>query len=84
MAKLVTTKVVVSRTYDIYRIHQGQTEKLDTITSEERPVKLELSKKYGVKTTEIVIEEVGRVTKTYGLPVDEFLKLATEISETEK
>lgn len=79
--KMVTRRVVKSNTYKVYKV-EGTTlieigeEKVKGKVSEK-----ELCKKYNVP--KVVVDCVATDKAIYGMPVDEFMKYAKEISKEE-
>lgn len=74
---MVTRRVTISTVYEIYSNEKGTLTKLDTITVKGKPNQKELCEKYGVK--DVVCVKIEENKKVYGVPVEEFMKIAVEV-----
>ena len=77
---MVTRRVIESRTYNIFSLDNETMTKLDTIDIKGRVNEKELAKKYNVDKVAVI--EIAVTKKVYGVPIDEYMKLAKEISCT--
>lgn len=80
-SNMVTRRVVEGRVLDVYKFENGQIEKLDTITVSGKVSEIELAKEYGVN--KVMIDTVSEVKAVYGVPVDEFMKIAVKLEDEE-
>ena len=81
-SNMVTRRVVESRTYDIYSNVDGQLTKIDTRTISGRVNTSELAEEY--KVDKVVTVEVSVNKKVYGVPIDEFMKIAVEVEQEQE
>ena len=81
-SNMVTRRVVESRTYDIYSNVDGQLTKIGTKTISGRVNTSELAEEY--KVDKVVLAEVSVNKKVYGVPIDEFMKIAVEVLQEQE
>lgn len=79
--RLVTRKIVESKTYRVLTIENGETKVLEVLTTKGRVSTVAMAKKHGVR--QVFLEEVDAVYKTYAMTVSDFMELARPIEEFE-
>lgn len=75
---MVTRRVIESRTYEIYEVKDGNFNLLGVETLSGRVNENNLAKQY--KVAKVVAIEKSVNKKIYGVPIDEFMKIAVEVS----
>ena len=82
----VIRRVVLGREYQAYSMTfkggQPSMDLVETITSDKRPNETELAEKH--KADKVVILPTKIITGYYGVPIDEFMKIATLVEKKEK
>lgn len=82
----VIRRVVLGREYKVFSMtfKDGQPlmEEVETITSDKRPNETELAEKH--KADKVIILPTKIITGYYGVPIEEFMKLATLVEKKEK
>jgi hypothetical protein len=74
---MVTRRVVESRTYDIYEVSGAEFKPLGEKTIIGRVKGNDIAKEYKVKKVVLVEKAVNK--KIYGVPVEDFMKIAVEV-----
>jgi hypothetical protein len=82
----VIRRVVLGREYKIFSMTfkdgQPSMNLVETITTDKRPNESEMAEKH--KSDKIVIIPTKVITGYYGVPIDEFMKMATLVEKKEK
>lgn len=84
MAKtnMVTRRVVESRNYNVFKVEGETLTKVGETTIKGRPKEEEIAKEF--KVDKVVLVETSVNKKVYGVPVEEFMKIAVEVTKEEK
>lgn len=77
-SNMVTRRVIESRTYEVYEVKDGKFNLLGTETISGRVNENKLAEQY--KVDKVVTVEIAVNKKIYGVPVDEFMKIAVEVA----
>lgn len=80
--RMVTRTVIESKTYQVYSMEGTTLTPIDTIETKGKLSERELEKKYQVK--KVVIDCIAEKKATYGVPVNEFMELATRLDDQEE
>lgn len=75
---MVTRRVIVSRTYDIYSVEGESMKKIDTREIKGRVNTKSLASEYNVPL--VVAVEIAINKKVYGVPIDDFMAIAKEVT----
>ena len=82
----VIRRVVLGRKYKVFSMTfkdgQPSMQEVKTITSDKRPNETELAEKH--KADKVIIIPTKIITGYYGVPIDEFMKIATLVEQKEK
>lgn len=82
----VIRRVVLGREYKVFTMTfkdgQPTMAEVETITSDKRPNETELAEKH--KADKVIILPTKIITGYYGVPIEEFMKLATLVEKKEK
>jgi len=79
--RMVTRTVIESKTYQIYSMEGTTLTPLGTETTKGKLSERDLEKKYDVK--KVVIDCIEEKKATYGVPVEDFMEIATRIDQVE-
>ena len=76
--KYITRRVIENRKYNIYEVKNNEMIYLDTITLVGRVKLNDLAKLYNVD--QVVAVEIECCKKIYGVPIEDFMKIAVDIT----
>lgn len=79
--RMVTRRVIESKTYDVYKVDGTQLVLIDTIEEKGKISEKELAKTYGVEKVVLVFKEEKKAV--YGVPVSVFMEHAVKIEDTD-
>lgn len=79
--KFITRRVVKSTLYNIYKVDGTKLILIDQKEFSGRISEKELAKEYNVDKVVTTVEKVNKAV--YGVPVDQFMKIAQEIKKEE-
>lgn len=78
----VTRRCVEKRVIDVFSLKNGKLTKLETLETKGKISQKELAKKHGVDN--VVLEVVKEERAVYGVPIDEFMKIAKRVDNVEE
>lgn len=78
----VTRRVIENKEYKVYKVEGTQLELLDTIEIKGKVSERELAEKFGV--SKVFVDCVKENKSIYGVPVDEFMKIAVKLEKEDK
>jgi hypothetical protein len=78
--RMVTRKVIESKTYQVYSLVDGGLTPIKTIEAKGKVSERELEKE--LKVAKVVLVPISEKKITYGMPVSEFMKYAKVVEET--
>lgn len=80
--KMVTRRVIESKTYTIYKVEGTGLTEVGEITTKGRLAEKELAEQYGVDKVVCVLKSEERAV--YGVPVDKFMEIAVKLEKDEE
>jgi hypothetical protein len=79
--RMVTRKVIESKTYQVYSLVDGVLKELKQITAKGKVSERELEKE--LKVDKVVLVPISEKKVTYGMKVSDFMKYAKVVEETD-
>lgn len=79
---MITRRVIESRTYEVYEVVNGEFKLLGTETLSGRVNDAKLAEQYSVE--KVVTVEIAVNKKVYGVPVEDFMAIAVDITADEE